>query len=175
MASLNSSFPHLRRITLHSLLAVLAIAFLGMARKDPGIMVRFYAEANEHDTDRFAKPIIFRHPERKGFIESVPTIHEGVIKAVYPFPAKDGTMGCTFLLDTKGRMDLEVISTSRRGTVLVGIISTKVAKMPHQVVELMIDKPVTDGIISIPNGLTEMEIDAITKSWPVIGQTKKKK
>jgi hypothetical protein len=154
------------------LLALLASAFLGMGNK-PVITVRFYAEAKQQDTERFARPITFSHPPREAYIENMPTVHERQIKAVYPFQAKDGSWGCAFALDHSGRLALEVVSTERRGSTLVALVSTKAGV--HQAVELLIDKPIRDGIISIPTGLTELEIAAITKSWPVLGQKKKKK
>ncbi len=170
MASLTSSLPPARRTTLYCLLALLACGFLGMAQK-PKLTVRFYEEANERDTDRFARPFLFHHPDRKGFLNNIPPIHEKMIKAVYPFQAPDGSWGCTFILDHSGRLALEVISTSRNGSTLVAFVSTK--NGTHQVVDLLVDKPITDGIISIPRGLTELETAAISKTWPVLGQKKR--
>jgi len=170
MGSLFRSFRGAPKITLRLLSALVACLFLGMAKK-PEITVRFYAEANKLDTDRFAKPLTFRNPPREGYVENIPTIHEKFIKAVYPFQAGDGTWGCAFQLDNSGRINLEVVSTERRGTSLVAFVGTKGGV--HQAVELLIDKPIRDGIISIPNGLTELEIAAITRTWPVLGQKKK--
>jgi len=171
MASLFSSLPGARKATLRLLSASLACAFLGMGNK-PVISVRFYAEANKQDTERFARPITLRNPPREAFVESVPTIHEKQIRAVYPFQAKDGSWGCAFKLDNSGRINLEVVSTTRRDGTLVAFVGTKAGV--HQAAELFIDKPIRDGIISIPNGLTELQIAAITKSWPVLGQKKKR-
>jgi len=171
MASLTSPQPLTRRIALHGLLAVFACAFLGMDKK-PEVSVRFFEEANAMDTDKFSRVITFKHPPRQGYISSITIVHEGMIKAVYPFQAPDNTWGCTFFLDGKGQMDLDVVSTSRKGSTLVAFLSTKTGT--HQAAELLIDKRITDGIISIPSGLTELEIAAISKSWPVIGQKKKK-
>lgn len=170
MASLSSPARAVRRTGLRLLAAGAACLFLGMASK-PLISVRFYAEANKADTERFARPITFKHPPREAYVENIPTIHEKQIKAVYPFQAKDGTWGCAFALDNSGRLSLEVVSTERRGSTLVAFIGTK--NGVHQAAELLIDKPVRDGLISIPSGLTELEIAAITKFWPVIGQKKK--
>lgn len=173
MASLIRSRSVLGRISLPVLLAAFACAFLGMGKKEPVFTVRFYAEAKKEDTDRFAKPITFRHPKREGYIENIPSIHEKNIKAVYPVEAADGTWGCTFVLDHSGRMALEVLSTTRRGTSVVAFVGTP--NGAHQVVEMLVDKPITDGVIFIPNGLTEMEIQTIIKTWPVVGQPRKKK
>ena len=172
MASHTSSLPHARRIAQHLLLALLGWAGLGMGHK-PVVSVRFYAEGQKLDGNSFSKPITFRHPTREGYIESMPSIYEKMIKAVYPFQAANGTWGCTFILDNSGRLNLEVVSTERRGSTLVAFVGTKTGT--HQVVELQIDKPIRDGIISIPSGLTELEISAISSSWPVLGQQKKKK
>ncbi len=171
MASLTSPQLLTRRTALRGVLALFACASLGMAKK-PEVTVRFFEEAKELDGDRFSRVITFKHPPRQGYITSIPSVHEGMIKAVYPFQAPDNTWGCTFFLNANGQMALDVVSTSRKGSTLVAFLSTK--NGTHQVCELLIDKRVTDGIISIPNGLTELEVAALTQSWPVIGQKKKK-
>lgn len=172
MASLISSLPGARRVARYALLLLLAGLCLGMGKK-PLITVRFYAEANKLDSKSFARPIQFKTPPREGYIQSVPAVHEKNIKAIFPFPAADGSWGCAFILDNSGRINLEVVSTERRGTFLVAFIGTKGGV--HQAVELLIDKPIRDGLISIPNGLTELEIAAMRKAWPVLGEDKKKK
>ncbi len=155
---------------LRLLAAVLALACLGMTRKPP-VTVRFYAEANARDTEAFAKPILLHFPEREAYVEKVPSINEQNIKAMYPFQASDGTWGASFQLDNKGRIDLEVVSTERRGSSMVVFVMT--AKGAHQVIDMLIDKPVRDGIITIPRGLTELEIKALSKQYKVLGQPRK--
>jgi hypothetical protein len=171
MASLFSRLRAVLQPALRLLPALLAVALLGMGSK-PEVTVRFFAEANAQDTERFAKPITLKNPARETFIERVPSIHEKMIKAIYPFQARDGTWGCAFKLDNSGRINLELLSTERRGSSLVAFLGTKLGV--HQVIDLLIDKPIRDGIISIPNGLTELEIAALTKSYPVLGQQKRK-
>ena len=150
--------------------AALALACLAMA-KQPDVSVRFFAEANQRDGEPFSKPVTMHFPERQAYIEKIPSISERSIKAMYPFQATDGTWGASFLLDNKGRIDLEVVSTERRGSSMVVFVVTK--KGVHQVIDMIIDKPVRDGIISIPRGLTELEIAALTKVYPIIGKGKK--
>lgn len=150
--------------------AVLALACLGMGRA-PKVTVRFYAEANSRDTEAFAKPVTFKNPPRDAFIEKVPSINERSIRTMYPFQVADGSWGAAFLLDDKGRIDLEVVSTQRRGSSMVVFVVTK--KGIHQVVDMVIDKPVRDGIITIPNGLTELEVRALSKEYKLMGPQKK--
>ena len=151
-------------------LLLLALAGLGMAKK-PSVTVRFYAEANRRDGEAFSKQVTLHNPEREAYIEKVPSISEQSIKAMYPFQAADGSWGASFLLDSKGRIDLETVSTSRRGSSMVVFVVTK--QGAHQVVDMLIDKPVTDGIITIPSGLTQMEIAALKKEYKLMGQKRK--
>jgi hypothetical protein len=40
---------------------------------------------------------------------------------------------------------------------------------------MVVDKPVRDGIINIPHGLTLLEIQMLEKQFPTLGATKKRK
>lgn len=157
---------------LRFLAIVLALACLGMARKQ-AVTVRFYAEGNARDGASFSRPIKVGQPPREIYIESIPSINEHNLKAIYPFQASDGSWGAYFQLDQKGRIDLEVVSTERRGTVMVAFIGT--ANGVHQVIDMVVDKPILDGIIAIPRGMTELEVAALTKEYPIMGQVKKKR
>jgi hypothetical protein len=146
------------------LLPVIALCCLGMAERPPAISVRFFAEANARDSSTFSTPIKFG--DREAFLEKVPTIHERQIRAIYPFKAPDDTWGCAFKLDNDGRLGLELVSTSRRGSYLVGFLGTK--KGNHRMVDMIIDRTVTDGIISVPRGLTDLEIAVLSKEFKVL-------
>jgi len=143
----------------------------GMAKK-PDFMVRFYAEANEQDTERFASPVKLKYPPREAFVERVPTVSERNIKGVYPFPATDGTWGCSFKLDPSGRLALEIASTEHRGRAMVAFVGTK--KGTHQVIDMMIDQRISDGIITIQHGLTTLEMDMLQRQFPDMRTGKKK-
>ena len=147
---------------LRFLTAVLALACLAMSKK-AAVSVRFYAEANPRDSEAFSKPITLHSPEREAYIEKVPSISEQSIKAMYPFQVLDGSWGACFKLDNKGRIDLEVLSTSRKGSSMVIFVVTP--KGIHQVVDVVIDRKVRDGVITIPKGLTELEVQALSKVY----------
>jgi hypothetical protein len=152
-------------------LTVLALALLGMAHKPPGITVRFFVEANKQDSETFSTPVTLKNPPRPAYIEKVPTVSERSFRAIFPFRAPDGTWGCAFKLDDQGRLDLDTASTSKRGYAIVPLIVTKAGR--HQFSELVIDRPVRDGIISIPSDVTELEIAELRKLYPVIGESPK--
>ncbi|MGB8168656.1 MAG: hypothetical protein WCF18_14255 [Chthoniobacteraceae bacterium] len=152
---------------LRLLLPVIALCCLGMADRPPTVTVRFFAEANSRDGTSFSTPIKLGNPPRDAFLEKIAVVHERQIRAIYPFKTPDGTWGCTFKLDNDGRLGLEVVSTERRGTFLVGFLGTK--KGSHRVCDIMIDRTVTDGIITMPKGLTDMEIAVLSKQFKVLG------
>ena len=158
---------------LRFVLPIVALAFVAAAKKQPDVIVRFHAEAKKLDGEQFASPADLKNPPRKAYIEKVPTIAERNIKAIYPFEAPDGTWGCAFQLDGSGRLALQVMSTDRRGSSVVAFMGTKKGNV--QVVDMQVDRPVTDGIISIPYGMTRMQIEALEKAFPVMGQTAKKR
>ena len=141
---------------------LLALVCLGMAKK-PSVSVRFHAEANARDGEAFSKPIMLQNPPREAFIEKVPSLNERSIKAMYPFQATDGSWGACFKLDNKGRIDLEVLSTSRTGSAMVIFVVTP--KGIHQVIDVLIDRKIRDGVITIPRGMTELEITALKKEY----------
>jgi hypothetical protein len=153
------------------LLTVLAFALMGMAQKPPGIIVRFFVEANKQDSATFSSPVMLKTPPRQAFMEKIPALSERSFRAIFPFRAADGTWGCAFKLDEKGRLDLETLSTSKRGFALVPVVTTKLGN--HQIPEMVIDRPVKDGIVSIPGELTELEIAELRKAYPVIGEKPK--
>lgn len=152
----------------HFLTPILALMFIAAAKKQPTVTIRFHTEANEQDTKTFATPVKFQTPPRDGFIQKVPAISERDIAAIYPFPAKDDTMGCAFKLDVHGQIALDALSIERRGTSLVVFVNSR------QVVDIFIDRRVSDGIITIPSGLTSQEIAILQKKFPQIGKPQKK-
>jgi len=150
-----------------------ATFFLTAGAKKPAVSVRFHVEANARDGEPFAQAVKFRNPERDGFVERVPSLSERDIKAIYPVPAGDGSFGCAFLFDQHGRIGLQTLSTLRRGSSLLVFVSSKSGM--HQVIDMIIDKPITDGIVYVPRGLTQLEITALQKQFRTMGTTAKRK
>lgn len=154
------------------LVALLCLPLLGMAHKKP-VALRFFVEANPQDTDTFSEPLKLQNPPRDVFIEKLPRINEREIRGIYPFRAVNGTWGASLKLDESGRLNLEVLSTGMRGKLIVAFVATSAGT--HQVADMIIDKPIHDGIITIPHGLTEVEIGVLTREFHVIKEKVKKK
>jgi preprotein translocase subunit SecD len=156
----------MRQLRLLAGLAAVVACFTAMAKK-PEFTVRFHVETTGRDTDRFSQPVALKSPPRQSFVEKTPVISERQIAGVYIYPAPDGSFAAVFKLDGDGRIALESVTTQKRGRALVAYVGTK--KGSHQVTDMMIDRPVLDGILVIQQGLTALEAEALKKQFkPVL-------
>jgi hypothetical protein len=148
-------------------LLLLALALAGFAQKSGTLSVTFHVEANARDTSTFSVPVTLKNSHRQVYIEKMPSITEREIETIYPFPASDGTMGCAFKLDAHGRIWLDTVSIENYGKAIVAMVNGRI------VFDMFIDKRVSDGIITIQNGLTEEDIAILKKKFKVMGTGKK--
>jgi hypothetical protein len=140
--------------------------------KKSDITVRFHSEANKNDSEAFAIPVTLIYQRRQAYLSRVPDFSEKQIESILPFPAKDGSWGCVFKLNPQGRIRLETMSGEIRGSALVVFIGTKAGQ--RQVADMIIDRPVSDGIISVPRGLNPLEILLLKKQFKTMGEKAKK-
>ncbi|MGB8353743.1 MAG: hypothetical protein WCD79_07650 [Chthoniobacteraceae bacterium] len=144
------------------LLAVLALSFVAAGKKEPELTVRFYTEGNAQDSLSFSLPVIVGSPPHKAFISKIPNISERDVSAIYLFVGSDGTVGCSFILDEHGKMGLDTLSVEKRGTSLVAVVNGR------HVIDMLIDKRISDGIITIPRGLNIEEGRMLRKTFKSI-------
>jgi hypothetical protein len=154
--------------------AVLALgsAAFGASQK-PLVTVRFHSEANPNDGASFAMPAKLQYQQRDVHLNRVPALSERQIKKIYPFPADDGSYGCVFQFDEQGRIRLETMSSEQQHTALVLFVGTKQGQ--HQVIDMLIDRPITTGSFTVPRGLTAIEVAVMKTQFPVLGEEKVKK
>lgn len=151
----------------------LSLAFAGGAfagaKKQSAASVRFHAQGGAEAGD-FAQPVKLLHSSREVRMQTMPLLTEREITAFYPFPAQDGsgTFGAYFKLDSHGSNLLGQHTMSRRGTYLFAFFNGR------RVVDLYVDRGVTDGIAIIPSGLTAFEISLLETSFKVIGRENEK-
>lgn len=139
--------------------------------KKPIITVRFHTEANKNDSDTFSIPVNLIYQRRQAYLSKVADISEKMIEKILPFPTKDGSWGCVIKLNPMGRIRLENMSGGNRGSALVIFVSTQAGN--HQVADMIIDRTVTDGVITIPRGLTEIEMVLLKKQFKILGEVVK--
>jgi hypothetical protein len=150
------------------LILLLGLCCLGMGRKELPLSIRFYLQTTQGDTDSFAAPVTLLNGQQT-YVDQIAAISERDILAIYPFPVADGSGGCAFRLDDHGTMSLDSLSNDKRGTLLIATINGR------QVADILIDRRVSDGIVTIPSGITTDEMKLILKRFPVIGGKKAEK
>jgi hypothetical protein len=133
------------------------------ARK-PKFVVRFFVEVGSISKDPFSMPVTLTNPKRNSFMERAASLSERHVKGVHVYPVADGSWGCLFKLDDSGRIILHNISSSNRGRAIIAYFGSE--KAARQIVDIHIDRTISDGLIPIPRGLTYGEVLQIQKQFP---------
>ena len=145
------------------LLFAAALLCTGMAKK-PVLDLRIHGEGIAAEAPTFAFPATLLNG-REVYLSRMPLITQREVRSIYPFPAADGSEGVYLKLDNHGTGLLQQHTMERRGRILVVLLNGR------QVINLLVDRPVTDGIVSIPRGLSSEDIALLRTAFPVIGET----
>lgn len=149
-------------------LCLAGILLLGAAKKQPVFDLRIHGLGNASEAPTFAFPASLLDGTPV-FLQRMPLITQREIRSVYPFQAADGTLGIYLQLDNHGSRLLQQHTMSRRGDRLVVLLNGR------QISNLLVDQPISDGIISIPRGLSPDDIEFLTTVFPVIGEEGKRR
>ena len=136
----------------------------GRKKRDPSIAIRVHAQVYAFDPEFTAK-VKVGIPPREITIEKLASVSERDIESFYPYRAADGTFSAVLQLDRHGSAVLENLSAQKLGLSLV------VAVGGRGIAALKVDKPISDGVIFIPYGLTEPDIRAMGASFSIMGET----
>jgi hypothetical protein len=142
--------------------AALTLLCLGGAKK-PVVDLRIHALGTAAEAPTFAFPANLLNGTPV-FLLRMPLVSQREIAAVYPFIAADGSHGTYLKVDNHGSSLLQQHTMSRRGGLLVVLLNGR------QISNLLVDRPIDDGIISIPRGLTADDIELLTTVFPVMGR-----
>lgn len=148
--------------------AMATLLFCTGAAKKPAIDLRIHTEGMAAEAPTFAFPATLLGG-KEVYLARMPLITQREVRAIYPFPAKDGSQGVYLKLDSHGSGLLQQHTMVKRGGILVVLLNGK------QISNLLVDQPVTDGIVCIPHGLGEEEITILTTAFPVLGEEGKKR
>lgn len=152
----------------HVLIAAALLCTAGA--KKPVLDLRVHAEGSEAEAPTFAIPATLLNG-RAAFLQRMPIASQSEVEAVYPFAAADGSQGVYLKLGSHGSRLLQQHTMHQQGKMLVVMLNGRMVS------NLLVDRPVNDGIIAIPRGLTAEDIALLTSAFPVLGQenTKKKR
>ncbi len=148
-------------------LCVASLLCTGGAKK-PVVELRIHGEGIAAEAPTFAFPATLLNG-RETFLSRMPLITQREIHSVFPFAAADGSQGVYLKLDNHGSGLLKQHTMERSGRLLAVFFNGR------QVSNLVVDRPVNDGIVSIPRGLDSAEVELLTSAYPVIGESGKKR
>jgi hypothetical protein len=134
-------------------------------KKPPPMTFRVHAESHQRNTDVFAMPLTIGNPPVNVFVEKMALVTEREVKAMYPFASDLGGYGVYFQLDNHGTKTWETITTSRRDGFLAVIFNGRALS------RLRLGRPVEDGIVMVPGGISAEEIQVMAQRYPFIGET----
>ena len=159
--------------------ALLAMVFIGVCmaaaqaggsnKKKDVLAVRIHGEGGAEEGGKFTVPVVLVDGRRTA-LSIMPLLSEHDIRSFYPFQAADGSYGVYLRLDPHGANLLTQYSIERMGrnNVLAVMVNGR------QVTDVLVDKPVRDGIFCIPQGLTMIEAARFANAYPVMGQENSK-
>lgn len=149
-------------------LLMAASLFCTGGAKKPEIDLRIHGQGTAAEVPTFAFPATLLNGQPT-YLQRMPLITDREIKSVFPFPAADGTSGVYLKLNNHGAGLLGQYTMERRGRELVVMLNGR------QISNLLVDRPVNDGIVSIPRGLTQDDVELLAMAFPIMGETGKKK
>ena len=144
---------------LSALAAVLSLSSCELLEKKDKVSISFHAMASDSDPKKTMFPVEMEG--RQLLFKLVPEVSHDNITALHPFPAEDGkSNGCTFKLDFRGTGSLEIVTRNPPGPYLLSMVDGK------PVDYLTLDKIISDGIITIWQGITDEQIKKLEKKIP---------
>ncbi|MCX7712285.1 MAG: hypothetical protein N2035_01250 [Chthoniobacterales bacterium] len=108
-------------------------------------------------------------PTPSGFItlEKIPIFDERHIIALHPIPAADGSFGAYFKLNSHASRSWEAVSSSNQTQSVVVLFNNRL------LTTLKIDRPIRDGILYVPGGISPTEIQLLLRYFPPLIQNNK--
>jgi len=153
----------MRRIPLFTLaLFALASSSCESGKKDK-FTLSVHAESSEMESPRSIMPDLVGNPPRKVILSRSPEFSQNNIAAYHAFPADNGNgNGVALKLDFKGTQALELVTRMRQGELLRTLLNGR------GVDYVVIDRPITDGIFTIWEGVTDEVVEEMRKKYPPI-------
>lgn len=152
----------MRRIPLF-LLALTALALSSCQSGKTKFTLSVHSESSEMESPRSIMPDLVGNPPRKIILARSPEFTQNNIAAYHSFPADNGNAnGVALKLDFKGTQALELVTRMRQGEILRTLLNGR------GVDYVVIDRPITDGIFTVWEGVPDEVIAEMKKKYPPI-------
>ncbi len=125
-------------------------------------LVTFHLEAEQGDNPKMITPVKLGPEHRQYFFNNIPTFSDNDIAWFYPFTATDGSYGAGFKFKDHAVTELKAITLTNQGK-LLGIRCSNA-----QLQAVLIDRPISDGIVVVWQGLTQKHLQEFRRRFPHI-------
>ncbi|WP_050029864.1 hypothetical protein [Verrucomicrobium sp. BvORR034] len=150
----------MKRLVPFLLALILTPLLVGMSKKVP-YSITFHAQASEQDPPKTYFPLDMG--AQRMLFKLIPEVSQENVVAFHPFPAENGNAkGIALQLDFRGKGSLEIITRARKGEYLIAMVNGKPTDF------VVMDEPVTDGLITIWEGVSDEVIAQMDKKIPRI-------
>lgn len=157
-----------RRTCLVALLAlVLPTAAPASGKKEAKCSVTFHIETDSSDNPKMIFPQQVNGQTR--YFRRLPEVGTKDIVSFSPFPSEIDSYGAMFRLKDNAAKRINAITTATQGRWLLAQVNGRVVDA------VLIDKPVTDGMLVVWKRVTLADIALFDESFPRIGQENQKK
>ncbi len=147
--------------------SLLALVCAGLCSCESGkhkFTISVHSLGSEMESPRSIMPDIIGNPPRKIILKRAPEFSQNNIAAFHSFPAGNGNgNGVTLKLDFKGTQALELVTRMRGGEILRSLVNGK------PVDYVIIDRPISDGIFTIWEGVPDEVVKEMAGKYPTIG------
>jgi len=152
----------MRRITaLACLLATTFLCYGGGQQSKNGRLITMHFEEESNSNPKMVTPVKLGSEHRQYFFSKMPTFTASDIKWFYPFTSEDGvTYGAAFRLKDYAARELEEQTLVNHGKLL----GVRCSDAPLSVV--LVDRPITDGIVVVWSGLLQRHLKEMQKQFP---------
>ena len=150
-----------RRVILVLTLLASVLFCSGAGKKYKLYLVTFHLEAEKTDNPKMITPVKLGREHRQYFFNKIPTFTDHDIKWFFPFTSDDGvSYGAAFKLKDHATTELKAITLTNQGKLL----GLRCSDAPLEAV--LIDRPITDGVIVVWNGLQQRHLQEFRKRFP---------
>jgi hypothetical protein len=146
------------------LLAPLVISGLScQSEENPKFRISVHSQSSEDESPRSIMPDFIGNPPRRVILKRSPEFTQKNIAAFHAFPADNGNgNGVALQLDFSGTQALELATRMSRGQILRTLVNGRPAAY------VVIDKPISDGIFVIWEGVPDEVVRQMAKTLPSI-------
>lgn len=141
------------------MLILLTPLLVSMGKKED-FTISFHSQGAENDMPKTIFPMVL--DGRSLLFKTLPEITHNNISAFHSFPSATGDYGVTLQLDFRGANNLELLTRTKHGEYLLALINGK------PVDYVVMDQVVSNGMITIWQGVPENIVKALEKKYPHI-------